>query len=131
LNVYGGWHEENEALAELGLIGGTLEVGGGLIYGVGSYRVSGPLMSAGSSVARAGGIIAAPVVLWHAKEDLESGNEYRQMRGALGAAGVVAPPAAVLSVYNEVVVQPAARTFYETARHWIAQELGVPPSWVY
>ena len=53
----------------------------------------------------------APIVLSHAADVIQSVNEYRQLRGTLSAVGVVAPPAAFFSAYNDVVAQPASETF--------------------
>ncbi|WP_235205727.1 RHS repeat-associated core domain-containing protein [Cupriavidus sp. SK-4] len=131
LSIYGGTQEEDSFLAALGIGGGTVQASGGAIFIAGAWRTSAPLMSLGRGLGTAGAVITAPIVLSHAADDIQSGDEYRQFRGTLSAVGVVAPPAAFLSVYNDVVVQPAAETFYEVARRDIAQMLGVPTHWVY
>ncbi|WP_260955700.1 SpvB/TcaC N-terminal domain-containing protein [Pseudomonas citri] len=131
LSIYGGTQEEDSFLAALGIGGGTVQATGGALFIAGAWRTSSSLMSVGRGMGTAGAIITAPIVLSHAADDIQSGDEYRQFRGTLSAVGVVAPPAAFLSVYNDVFVQPAAETFYEVARRDIAQMLGVPLHWVY
>jgi RHS repeat-associated protein len=131
LSIYGGAHEEDSFLAALGIGGGAVQASGGAILIAGAWRTSAPLMSLGRGLGTAGAVITAPIVLSHAADDIRSGDEYRQFRGTLSAVGLVAPPAAFLSVYNDVFVQPAAETFYEVARRNIAQMLGVPMHWVY
>jgi hypothetical protein len=131
LNVYAGTQEENSFLGALGISGGSAQIAGGVVWAYGAARTSAPLMSAGLKMSVVGTVVTAPIIAVHAAEDLQSGNEYRQLRGALNAVGIVAPPAAFLSTYNEQVVKPAAETFYEVARRDIASMLGVPQSWVY
>lgn len=131
LSIYGGTQEEDSFLAALGIGGGTVQATGGALFIAGAWRTSSSMMSLGRGMGTAGAIITAPIVLSHAADDIQSGDEYRQFRGTLSAVGVVAPPAAFLSVYNDVFVQPAAETFYEVARRDIAQMLGVPLHWVY
>ncbi|MCA0243579.1 MAG: toxin [Proteobacteria bacterium] len=131
LSIYGGMHEEDSSLAALGIGGGAVQASGGALLIAGAWRTSAPLMSLGRGLGTAGAVITAPIVLAHAADDIQSGDEYRQFRGTLSAVGVVAPPAAFLSVYNDVVVQPAAESFYEAARRYISSAMGIPMSWVY
>ncbi|MFN6554606.1 RHS repeat-associated core domain-containing protein [Mycolicibacterium septicum] len=131
LNIYGGSQEENPYLGFLGMGGGSLQVAGGTAWIWGAARLSGPAMSAGAKMSVVGGVVTAPITAVHAYEDLRSGDQYREMRGTLSAVGIVAPPAAFLSVYSDVVVKPAAQTFYEIARRDIADMLGLPRYWVY
>jgi RHS repeat-associated protein len=131
LNIYGGTQETDPFLSALGIGGGSVEVAGGLTFAAGAWRTSAPLMRLGGRVSVVGTVITAPIVISHAADDIQSGDEYRQARGTLSAVGIVAPPAAFLSVYNEVVVQPLAESFYEIARRDIAQMLGISPIYVY
>jgi RHS repeat-associated protein len=131
LNIYGGTQEQDSTLSALGIGGGTLQVVGGSSWILGALRTSAPLMSFGSKASIVGSVITAPIVLSHASDDWNSGDQSRQLGAALDVTGIVAPPAAFLSAYNKYFVQPAAKTFYDISRHDIAQMLGVPQSWVY
>ncbi|MGE5827100.1 MAG: SpvB/TcaC N-terminal domain-containing protein, partial [Micromonosporaceae bacterium] len=129
-SIYGASQDENDARAALGYTGGGLQVAGGgmMIWGAFNPGTTARLFGAGRVLGTVGAVVTAPIVAWQAYDDLSSGDEYRQLRGTLNAASIVAPPAAVLSVYNDVVVQPAAETFYQTARGAISQWTGVPMS---
>jgi RHS repeat-associated protein len=131
LNVYGATQEQDPALSTLGFVGGGLQIAGGATLIQGAVKLSGPAMAAGSRLALVGAVITAPITIAHATADLQSGDQYREMRGTLNMVGIVAPPAAFLATYNDVFVKPAAETFYETARRDIANMMGVPQSWVY
>ena len=107
-----------DAIDLLSSVSGGAQVAGGAMQIAGSIALKGSLAAAGTSVVRAGGIAAAPVVLWHAMDDLESDDKCRQLTGALNVAGVVAPPAAALSAYNSLVAQPAAKVFSDSFVYW-------------
>lgn len=119
LNIYGGLQEEDPTLGALGIGGGILQIGGGSTWIIGAFRTSAPLMSAGIKLSIVGGLITAPITVVHAKEEIESEDEYKQMKGTLRAVGILVPQAAVLTAYQEVFVEPAAKTFSEVATGWI------------
>jgi RHS repeat-associated protein len=129
LNIYGGMQEEDTTLAWLGIGGGSIEIAGGLATAAGSWKTSALLMRLGRTTGIVGTIVTAPVVLSHAADDINSGNDYREFKGTVSAVGVVVPQAAAVSVYNEVVLEPVAEEFTEIAGNpWdYYQAYGVSP----
>lgn len=46
------------------IIGGSLEITGGIAYGVGALAADGAMMAAGAAVAESGGALAIPLLMW-------------------------------------------------------------------
>ncbi|HEU5270980.1 MAG TPA: RHS repeat-associated core domain-containing protein, partial [Jatrophihabitans sp.] len=131
LSIWGAAHDDTSWRSTLGYTGGGMQVAGGGMMIVGALETAPRLVSGGRLLGTAGAVITAPIVLSQAYDDVTSGDQYRQLNGTLKGAGVVFPPAAFLSVYNDAFVKPAAETFYDVACRDIADMLGVPRSWVY
>jgi hypothetical protein len=131
LSIYGGIEEQDPTLSGLAIGGGSLEsLGGGMVL-VGAMRTSAPLMSYGRFFGTAGAVVAAPVVISHAYDDITSDDPLRQWLGGLDAVGLVFFPAAFLSLYERLFVIPAGTEFYEISRRDIADMMHVPRSWIY
>ncbi len=131
LSILSGTQEQDPTLAGLDYAGGTAQAVGGGLEMLGALKPVAPLMSAGRFFGVAGALIVAPVVLTHAYEDVKSDDPVRQMNGLLDAAGTVAPPAAFLSIYNKVFLQPAGEFMYNMTKGAISQWYGVPTSLVH
>ena len=83
-------------------------------------------MTAGKTLTLAGTIATAPIIIAQAIEEIESGDPYLQLKGGMGATGVVVPPAAVLSAYTDIFVEPAARSLNEAAVSSICSQVPCP-----
>jgi hypothetical protein len=114
---------------------GVTEMAGGLTWGLGSYRVSAPLMSVGSKVCVAATVVTLPLTVHIIYKDISSDDPYRNAIGYENAVGLGIPAVSGLALYTEIVAPPAAEAATKVFSSATASDMsaiaGAPVTWIW
>src|SRR4029453_16114110 len=111
LSIYAGIRHDNDALAALGITGGTAQIAGGASWIYGVSRQSVTAISFGSKASLLGGLLTAPLTLYDVYRDFGAPGEHASRSWQESAytgivdvgklAGIYYPPAAFAAIGAE------------------------------
>ena len=90
------------------ITGGLLQIAGGLTSLAGTITRSPALLAYGGKLTLAGNAVLAPIIAYHAWNDITSRDPSRAVTGAVDMASIAQPELGLLSIYMKVFAPPAA-----------------------